>query len=65
VSLYPITTCPAQLYEKPTEFSTLFRPYFTDHDSPRTAKLLQDYDEFEFPNCHFRFGDLAIYVRKG
>ncbi|CAH0005498.1 unnamed protein product, partial [Clonostachys byssicola] len=42
----------------------LSTPYFTDHDSPRTAKLLQDYDEFEFPNCHSRFGDLAIYVRK-
>ncbi|CAH0058872.1 unnamed protein product [Clonostachys solani] len=43
----------------------LSSPYFTDHDSPRTRKLLQDYDEFDFPNCHSRFGDLAIYVRKG
>ncbi|CAI6096278.1 unnamed protein product [Clonostachys chloroleuca] len=43
----------------------LSAPYYTDHDSPRTAKLLQDYDEFELPNCYSRFGDLAIYVRKG
>ncbi|VUC23782.1 unnamed protein product [Clonostachys rosea] len=43
----------------------LSTPYSTDHDSARTRKLLQDYDEFDFPNCYSRFGDLAIYVRKG
>lgn len=53
------------MHTEPTEFSLQFRPYYTDHDSPRTAKLLQDYDEFELPNCYSRFGDLAIYVRKG
>ncbi|GAB7356759.1 hypothetical protein MBLNU459_g7658t1 [Dothideomycetes sp. NU459] len=39
-------------------------PWSTDQDSPRTRKLVEDYDAFDFPTDLSRFGDLEIYVRR-
>ncbi|ORY66549.1 uncharacterized protein BCR38DRAFT_296954, partial [Pseudomassariella vexata] len=41
----------------------LCSPWTTDQDSPRTRKLVEDYDKYEFPAERERFGDLNIYLR--
>ncbi|KAL1311468.1 hypothetical protein AAFC00_004411 [Neodothiora populina] len=39
-------------------------PWVTDQDSPRTRKLVEDYDDFELPADLERFSDIAVYVRR-
>lgn len=39
-------------------------PWFTDHDSPRTRKLVEGYKELEFPGDDEYLSDLKIYIRR-